>query len=393
MARSRPFPTILALLFAITGPALAQAPDPLAVFHVSPDGQDGWSGTLAQPSDDNLDGPFLTLHRAQQAVRAVLRRTDREDIDTSKTPLLIYVELHHDLYELDRPLVFTPEDSGFGAGQVKWESARENRQVVLSGGRRIEGWEVGEDGRWRVVLPEVRDGDWYFSQLWVNDQRRFRPRLPEVGWFTVAEEIPPTEANAKRGHDRLGFRSGDIDPGWHALEDVEILGFHIWCASRMRIADIDTEGNTVSFTGPTRTLSPWAAFRKGNRYLAINVREALNEPGEWYLDRATGELTYIPLPGEAPEKVTVVAPRIDTLVRLQGEVAERRFVHHIHFKNIDFAHAGWNLPPEGQSFPQAEVHLGAAIEAVGARTVGFSRCGVRHTGQYGIALGLLFFPG
>ena len=38
-------------------------------------------------------------------------------------------------------------------------------------------------------------------------------------------------------------------------------------------------------------------------------REALSEPGEWYLDRKTGVLTYIAKPGEDPNRDTVIAPR------------------------------------------------------------------------------------
>ena len=31
-------------------------------------------------------------------------------------------------------------------------------------------------------LPDVKSGQWSFAQLFVNDQRRFRPRLPRHGY-------------------------------------------------------------------------------------------------------------------------------------------------------------------------------------------------------------------
>jgi len=40
-------------------------------FFVSPQGDDRWSGKLADPGDD--DGPLATVKRAQEAVRALLR--------------------------------------------------------------------------------------------------------------------------------------------------------------------------------------------------------------------------------------------------------------------------------------------------------------------------------
>ena len=46
----------------------------------------------------------------------------------------------------------------------------------------------------------------------------------------------------------------------------------------------------------------------------VNVREALSEPGEWYLDRPSGRLTYVPKPGEDPQQTVVVAPRLRYLV-------------------------------------------------------------------------------
>ena len=57
---------------ALHGPRMAfgQAPAAGAAhadFFVSPQGNDDWSGRLAEPNKD--DGPFATVARAQQAVR------------------------------------------------------------------------------------------------------------------------------------------------------------------------------------------------------------------------------------------------------------------------------------------------------------------------------------
>jgi len=41
-----------------------------AMFHVSPDGSDNWSGKLAEPNGDRTDGPFASIDRARQAARA-----------------------------------------------------------------------------------------------------------------------------------------------------------------------------------------------------------------------------------------------------------------------------------------------------------------------------------
>ncbi len=373
-----PAALILVSTLALLGvAAVPQTPQRGALdLYVSLDGHDHWSGLLSAPDAGHTDGPFATVHRAQLAVRAALAGSDLTGIT---------VHVSGGLHFLGEPLEFTPEDSGRELCSVKWIGQADD-STILSAGYKIDGWEVGEDGRWRVTLPRVRTGAWNFAQLWVNDQRRHRPRLPEQGYYTIAEQHPPTEANAKRGHDRMGFHAGDLDPTRHGYDDVEVMAFHIWSASRMRIAAIDEERRVATFTGPTRTMNRWGAFLEGHRYFLDNVREALDDPGEWYLDRRRGELTYIPLPGETPEDTVVIAPRSSVALRLSGS-ADGRSVHDIEFRDLTFAHTNWTLPPQGQSYPQAEVHLGAAIEAVGMRNVDFIGCTVRHTGAYAFALG------
>lgn len=383
-------PTLGLLLALVTfTPLPPPSPGRLAgtEFHVSVLGNDAWDGSQPEPAGDGKTGPFATLGRAQRAVRESLADPAPGGVSA--------VVIGGGWYELEDTLVFGPGDSDADLEPdgpwddqpdgIVW-AAREGERVVVSGGRRLTEWTVEEDGSWTLELEEVRDGSWNFSQLWVNGERRFRPRVPSTGWLRVAEELPPSEKAAGKGHDRLGYAAGDFRPEWD-LSQIELMGVHIWSASRMRIAENNLEKRALTFTGPTRTTARWAAFRQGNRYFVDNVRQALDEPGEWFLDRKSGKLTYLPRPGETPETVTVVAPRLETLVRFEGRVEEGQPTGGVGFGDIDFAHTGWNLAPEGQSFPQAEVQLGAAIELVGAREVHFLNCTVRHTGGYGVAIG------
>ncbi|HEX72367.1 MAG TPA: hypothetical protein ENN65_03525, partial [Candidatus Hydrogenedentes bacterium] len=57
----------LALVIAGGGVAWGESP----VYFVATNGNDAWSGTQPAPTADGQDGPFATLHRAQEAVRAV----------------------------------------------------------------------------------------------------------------------------------------------------------------------------------------------------------------------------------------------------------------------------------------------------------------------------------
>ncbi len=134
---------------------------------------------------------------------------------------------------------------------------------MLSGGRAITGWKVGPEGRWQTTLDEVKQGGWNFAQLFVNDQRRFRPRLPAHGYYHVDRELPPSPEAGGRGFDRLGYSGDELRPDWANLGDVEVMAFQQWSASRMRIAKVDPHEHTVRFTGQHAVYRRLCGARQG----------------------------------------------------------------------------------------------------------------------------------
>ena len=341
---------------------------------------------------DGLPGrPVASLRRAFDLARDLRSRLD--DLDR---PVLI--EVGPGRHELPDTLVLEPEDSGTARSPTIVRAAVGARPVI-SGGRVIHAWEPADDGsgHWMARLPTVPLGEWTFSQLFVNGQRRFRPVLPAAGWHRVAGSVEPTPASQGKGHDRFAFDGEDLRTDWINIGDVEVVAVHRWAMSRMRIAGVGPiagpageplgAGSAVTFTGRTQAPSEWGEFAKGSRFLVENVREALGEPGSWYLDRMDGILTYCPRPGELPETVEVIAPRLDRLMLLQGDPAGGRPLEHVRFEGLTFAHGNWTLPPDGQSFPQAEINVGAAISARAARHVAFVDCRVRHIGRYAFGFG------
>jgi hypothetical protein len=370
----------LFLLAVVLVPVPGKAADPAADLFVSPEGNDQWSGRLDRPNAERTDGPVATLDRARQLVLKL-----RAYQPPRAKPMV--VAIRGGTYYLSKTLVFEPADSGTPAAPVIYQAYGDERPV-LSGGVRIGGWKLSADGRWQVVLEEVKSGKWTFAQLFVGDQRRWRPRLPKQGYYTIAAKVPRSPQAAGRGDDRFGFSGDQIRGDWANLGDVEVLPFHQWSMSRLRIAQVDPEKHVVTFTGSSPTAESWGGLQQGHRFLVENVREALGEPGQWYLDRPTGQLTYVPLPGEKPEQAVVVAPRLEQLVAFFGDVKAKGWVHDVQLKGLTFAHANWVLPAAGQAFAQAEIGLNSAISAIGARNVLIDSCAVRHVGGYAMAFGL-----
>ena len=354
---------VFGIVVLIWQPSWAAAPD--ADLYVSTVGNDAWSGRFPEAVAGGTDGPVATVEQAKQRVRELRKRQPGRDRP-------VVVAIRGGTYNLDRPLRFGPEDSGTQASPTVYQGFGEERPV-LSGGIRITEWQVTPEGHWRATVEDVRSGKFSFAQLFVNGQRRERSRLPKEGYYSIAVQL---------GNNQFGFTGDEIRADWANLDDVEVLAIHKWSASRMRIASVFPTEHRVVFTGRS-----WEPLPRGHRYVLFNVREALNEPGQWYLDRRRGELTYIPRAGERPDRVVVIAPRLDQVMVLQGDLGNKRWVQHIRFSGLTFAHTNWTLPPHGQSFPQAEIGLNAAIVAIGAREIVIESCSVTHVGGYGVAFG------
>lgn len=127
-------------------------------------------------ADGSATRPYPTLEAARDALRK-LRRQGRLNAP-------VHVRVAPGAYRLTRPLVFTPEDGGTAKCPVTWSGC--GGRPILSGGRQITGWSQGAINGvpcWQVVLPEVKAGQWWFTQLFVNGRRRLRARLPKQGFY------------------------------------------------------------------------------------------------------------------------------------------------------------------------------------------------------------------
>ena len=349
------------------------------VLHVSPKGNDQWSGKLAEPNAGRTDGPLATIEGARDALRRL--RAGAESRPGAE------VRIAAATYFLPRPLVLDPEDGGTPDAPVVYR-AETTEMPILSGGERLGGFTAGADGLWRLTIPTVASGGWAFAQLFVNGERRPRPRLPADANYLIEGSAWPSAAAKGLGYDRFRFTAGELDSSWHRLGDVEVIAFHNWSVSRLRIASIDDEKRVVTFTGATPAMADWASLKSGNRYIVENVREALGRPGEWYLDLGDGVLTYAPKPGERPENCEFVAPRLEQLLVLRGNVANRAWVSNVTIQGLAFAHTVFVSGPNGYICPQSERELPAAISGLGARDCAILDCQVSKTASWGIELGI-----
>jgi hypothetical protein len=212
-------------------------------LYVATNGNDKWSGKLATPIKSRTDGPFATVQRARDQLRTLKEK--------NALPGGARVLVRGGVYALKETLQFRPQDSGVAGAPIVYQNYR-NEKSVLSGGTRITGWKVVNDKatgkRWIATLPEVQGGAWNFAQLFVNGERRYRPLLPKNGYYHIAHAVGPSPKTGGKGHDRFAYRTGDVNPNWHNVDDVEFLMMQVWTMARMRAANIDTQNNIVTFS-------------------------------------------------------------------------------------------------------------------------------------------------
>ncbi|MFA5193413.1 MAG: hypothetical protein WC740_22115, partial [Verrucomicrobiia bacterium] len=96
---------LLAGAVALFTAFLDQAHAEGVTFTVATDGNDRWSGKLAKPNDAKTNGPFATIERARDEIRALKRN--------GVLPKgYVVVEVLAGRYELAKPVELTAEDSG-----------------------------------------------------------------------------------------------------------------------------------------------------------------------------------------------------------------------------------------------------------------------------------------
>ncbi len=394
--------TSILLLVLFTAPRATATEQ---TFYVSPQGNDSWSGTLAAPNADQNDGPWATLAGARDGVRKYQEGRSKE---AAKLPQSLVVLIRQGTYRLTGPLRFSPQDSGTRETPITYR-AYPHEQPVLDGGRPITGWRQ-EGPLWVTEIADVQAGNWRFSSLWANGRRCQPARTPNpahpwgddpapgdtfhavgpvpeapVPESTASETSTPekSKTKGKRPNSKTRFRYRPEDLGnFKSLDDAVVVVYHSWATSLLRIKGLDKKNRIVEFTGPARW--PFGKWQPDQRYYIEQTLAALDAPGEWYLNRKTGRLSYWPREGEVLGQTRIVAPVAGQLLLLEGSPSQDQFVEHLSWEGLTFRHTEYPIGPKGHSDSQAAFAVSAAIETNGARHCNFRDCTLAALGNHAI---------
>ncbi len=359
-------------------------------FFVSTNGDDQNGGTQ--------EAPFATIHRAQRAAR--------------ERGLPVTITIRAGTYSLGRTLSFSSEDSGISSGQVTYR-AYPGEPVTLSGGVRLTcDWHPYKNGIMMCRLPQAAVGKLTFDQLFVNGKRQIRARYPNydnsdpknfTGYIRAASDLSDDIPNPHPDpNEDMSFSSGAprgvrFDPSTFSQKSWERPGeaiIHIyqamyWGNLQWQIKDIDREQHILWFGhGGQQMGAKWfedpCHVNQNSYFYVENVFEELDLPGEWYLDRETSTLYYLPPDNLDLESAIIEIPVLQRLVEFMG--TQYKPVQHITLQGLRFAHTTSTFLEtyEVPSLSDWSIHRGGTIYLQGARHCAIQDCFFDAVGGNGL---------
>ncbi|MFC1437176.1 discoidin domain-containing protein [Streptacidiphilus sp. N1-10] len=307
------------IIGALTGAGATSAAAATTLsYYVSPTGS-GQACTTAAP---------CTLTTAQQLVRSATA-TAQGDID---------VVLAGGTYRLASTLSFSAAaGDGATSGHTVTYRAAAGATPVLSGGWQLTSWTQGANGVWQTGVPAGTDT----RQLYVNGVRANR----------AAGAVPTTLTRTATGYTA----ASNVFTTWSNISDVEFVYNVAWTQVRCGIASVS--GTTVTMDQPCFDNSTKKQYGV-NADLPSSVENAkplLTQPGQWYLDRSTNTVYYLPREGQDMSTADVEIPRLQTLV--SGTGTEQQPLNGLAFSGISFEYGGWTAPDGSDGFSEVQANM------------------------------------
>lgn len=307
---------ILSALFLIaTGMNVAYAKENIS-FYIAENGFDSAAG--------GIDDPFKTIERAQQAVR-----------DLTNVSGDVNVFIREGIYRIDKPLVFTPEDSGKNGYNINY-IAYNGENVEISGGKRITGFKKYNDKLWSASAE--LDGE--ARSAYVNGRRAVRA-VSDV-YYNVDELFMNREGIY------AGILMNDTKfVNYRNASDIQLHFGLSWLNSLNNVTSIEEhEGKSLlNMQNPqfNERCHYGLPVLKGIPFYLENAFEELDTPGEYYYDKSEKVFYYYPRENENIETADVEVPQTEGLLMIEGETAISR-VSNVTFNGITFEYSAWDRP-------------------------------------------------
>ena len=291
----------------------------------------------------------------------------------------LFINVAPGTYYLDTPITLNRKLGGpvvvRGHGKTK---------PVLSGGLVVGGWQSVGNGRYRCRIPEAYCG-LDFSQFYVNGKRAVPARTPDSGFLIIEGSKETGVAPDARGRYTLSITGVDLPEG--SLEGINrskgmmARFYHKWDNSEYMVRHIDRDSSRIYISGTGA--KPWNPIKKNSRCYLYGSLQFCNAPGEWYYNKAEGQLYYCPRPGEDLTNSLCVVPLLNRWIVITGTPNNR--LGNITFRNLSFQYCSDVKPNGGEYEPeQAAMSSPAAAVFDFSDNIAFEDCEMLHTGSYAL---------
>lgn len=302
-------------------------------IYVTPDGDDSNPGTKEKP--------VTTLEAARDLIRQYKAINDLPEGG-------ITVWIGKGQYNLKGPLILNENDSGEPGAPIIWRSFF-NEHVSVSGGKCIPSEKfirvtnssilsrLSKSAARNVMEVSLNElGIYDYGQikqfghaisvcpapieLFFNHDAMTLARYPNNGYIKIGKVIDGGSVPRNRDYSGRGARFEYTDPRhakWAGQKDVWFQGsFNYGFADdNILVESIDPEKKQVKLATPS--LYGVAHGRDFQHYIARNILDELDSPGEWYLDRVSGTLYFWP-PDDLAGSSIMVSILEDPIICLEG---------------------------------------------------------------------------
>ena len=314
-------------------------------------------------------------------------------------------------YVLDDTLAFTAQDGGTAAAPVVWRAAERGAVRFLGApaldAARFAALPADDPLRARldaaaadaVVAADVSDLLPAAPSAWPSSGRT--PPAPWLwlgGAFQEVARWPNRASEDAHGWtsfdectsaglaDRTGvafLTTDDRAARWNFSEGVWLYGYwgQTWDENYVQAARWNAGTREMTLAGAVRYVPTLGRNSVARKYVAVNVAEELDAPGEWWLDRARRRLYYLPAAGFGSDELVLTA--FDRpLVSLGAGLGDLRFEH------VTFAYAGRAFQAQGETarvvFDGCAFHSLAYASSLQGRGNAVRHCDFAHLGQGGV---------
>ena len=235
-------------------------------------------------------------------------------------------------------------------------------------------------------------------------------RFTRSDFYKIAElDVPADKVSAKRRWIHASLKSFHFNPGelsvsWRNPTDAWVVLNCRWYHNYLPAESVNEPRRLVRFrreavnallhshpshgTGVhnhVKKALDWRTFYDTAYYRLYNVFETMAEPGEFYLDRGSGKLYYVPREGEVPATADVVAPRLNQLLVAKSDADKEGYIKGLRLRALTFSHT--TLKPENHRGTGNNYHSSgdAVVHLTGVAQSQIWDCELSHLGEFALA--------